>query len=215
MRVLSVLIIVLLSFSGLQAQEESYVILKETEGNFRGEAAGPQMVDYQGFTLHEIFKRIDPEYAFEIDNKKLRSERFTVNIKGDLSDKAWIIEEINEQLAQSGYEVKRTDRHPKIYVLGFETPGTCEVDSGTISGESQVNANWKGKCITINRLVEKINEWHPDVIIHVGTKGEVRMPQVKLRKANFKDIQMQLADQAVALLVSDVMSLSKYITAYR
>lgn len=217
MRVLVSCLLILLSVAGLNAQEEEpYVKLEEMTGSARGQASGTTVIQYYGYSLKEIFKALDTDYAFEIQNKKLRSKKFSLDVLGDLSDKDWIIEEINNIVAKEGYDVKKTDRHPRIYGLGFEAPGVCENTGGEMSSESEVNSNWEGKCVTVSRMIEKIIEWHPEILVYdQAIEDETKLPKIKLKKSNLKDLQQQLADQGIYLKVSEELSQQAYITNYR
>ena len=213
MKVLLSCLLIMCSLCIVNAQEESSVKLFETENGMRGTASGPTMLQYRGHRLKELFGKLDPGYAYEIDHQTLRRKHFTLEVQGDLSDKQWIIEEINKLLKKEGYEVTRTRRHPRIFGLTYEAPQACDHSDGVASVESQTNNSWEGQCVTMDRVVEKLLEWHPNVLFQMP--GEQKVANVNLEKSTFKDLQRQLADQGLKLEVLEALSLRSYITAYR
>lgn len=201
---------------GLQGQDSTPTVkLTETKGTTIGQASGPTVLQYYGYQLGDLFKALDGGYAFEIENKRLDNKKFTLDVEGDLATKDWVIEEINEQLKEEGYEVEVTTRHPKVYHFSFHDLGTCDLSGGEVSSESLFKTTWKAKCVTLDKLMERLREWQPELIIDNQGQGEVKIPEIKLKKASLKDLQKQLAQQGITFTVSDELSLSKYITVYR
>jgi len=209
---LSCLLIVLFMASAMAQDEESYVKLYETKGSTTGQASGPTMLQFHGRNLKDLFRELDPAYAYEIDNSDLRNTRYSLEVLGDLTDKTWIIEQMNKILAEEGHEVKKTRRHPRIYTLAFPDQ-SCELSEGATSRESQVNQFWKGECVTLSRIMEKLHEWHPNLLIQFSSDNKV--PLVKLEKSTVKDLQKQLTVQGVDFEIDEALSLNKYITVYR
>ena len=216
MRILFSLLFAFFSITILQAQDRTLSVkLTEAQGSVKGEASGPTVLQYYGYQLGDLFKVLDGGYAFEIDNKALDNKKFSLDVEGDLSNKGFVIEEINEQLKEVGYEVEVSTRHPKVYHFTFDDLGTCDLSGGEVSSESLFKTTWKAKCVTLDKLMEKLREWQPELIIDNQGQGEIKIPQIKLKKASLKDIQKQLADQGITFAVSDELSLRKYITVYR
>ena len=216
MKILATCLFALFTLATLNAQENSensYVKLSVTEGNISGSAFGPNVLQYHGRYLKDLFRVIDPKYAFEIDDKTLRRTKFTLEVLGDLDDKTWIIEEMNKILSNEGYEVTRTRRHPRIFKLTCSMPQNCGEEGKVNSGESQYNQKWEGKCVKLSRVMEKLHEWHPQLLIEVPEDSRVSV--VKMEKSTVKDLQRQLANHHVKMEVDDELSLREYITVYR
>lgn len=213
MRILVTCLLALIVLTNANAQEGNHVKLYETVGNGSGAAAGPRVLQQKGRYLKDLFRLIDPTYPFEIDNRSLRRKKFSLDVLGDLTDKGWIIEEMNKVLSNEGYEVTQTRRHPRIFTLSLKEPKQCGELGGVNSSESQINQKWEGNCVKLSRVMEKIHEWHPQLLIEVPVEN--RVSAVKLEKSTVKDIQRQLANQGIKLEVSDELSLKEYITVYR
>ena len=215
MRVLFSLLVTFFGAIILQAQESALTVkLTEAQGSIRGEASGPTVLQFHGYYLHEILKAIDNSYAFRIETKRIDNKRFSLEVEGDISDKDKIIEEINKQLKEMGHEVELRNLHPEIFVLEFNELGSCDLSGGEVSSESLLSTTWKAKCVTVDKLIDRLVIWNPWLMIDAQGQGEVKIPQIKLKKTSLKDIQKQLSDQGINLIISDELSLRKYITGY-
>ena len=215
MRVLFGLLFSFLGVISIQAQNTTLTVtLTETKGSIRGQASGPTVLQYHGYYLSEILKAIDNGYAFRIQTKRIDNKRFSLDVEGDLNNRDKIIEEINKQLKEMGHKVELTTLHPEIYILKFNELGSCDLSGGEVTSESLSNTTWQARCVTINKLIERLQAWKPWIMIDAQDKGEVKIPQIKLKNTDLPNLQKQLSEQGITLAISDELSIRKYITTY-
>lgn len=208
---LTALLIIFFIFN-VNAQELK-VELQKTTKNIRGQADGPTVLQFYGYHLKEIFRALDPAYSFEIIGEALRDNRYDLMVEGDLTDKRKIIDAINASLKEEGFEVRQSDRHPQIFALKNDGPTECSDDDDEGFIEKQENHLWEGRCIPVNRVMEKLLEWRPELLILPA--GEIKVPRVRLEKSTLKNMRQQLSEQGLRLEVDKKVSASQWVIIYQ